>query len=66
MEMTWLETIDLLGLDLLAVMILALVALDLADHALHHAWLATRSRFGSARRPLPARPAVAIGAIRHV
>ena len=66
MEMTWLETIDLLGLDLLAVMILVLAALDLVDHALHHAWLSTRSRFGAARHPSPARPPVTIGAPRHV
>lgn len=66
MEMTWLETFELLGLDLLAVMILALVALDLVDHALHHAWQATRSRFGAARSPAPARPPVKIGAPRHV
>lgn len=66
MEMTWLETIDLLGLDLLAVMILALVALDLVERALTHAWLATRSRFGAARRPSPAPSPVTIGAPRHV
>jgi len=66
MEMTWLETIDLLGLDLLAAMILALVALDLVDHALTHAWLATRSRFGAVRRLGPTRPLVKLGEPRHV
>jgi hypothetical protein len=66
MEMTWLETFELLGLDLLAVLILALVALDLVDLALRHAWLTTRSRFGATRRQASARPPVKIGAPRHV
>jgi len=33
MEMTWLETFQLLGLDVLAVLLLALVGLDVVEHA---------------------------------
>jgi hypothetical protein len=66
MEMTWLETFKLLGLDLLAALILALVVLEGVDHAVHHAWLATRERFGAARPRVPARRSARIGAPRHV
>ena len=62
MEMTWLETIDLLGLDLLALMILVLAALDRVDHAMHHAWLDTRSRFGAAG-PFLAQPGARQGLV---
>ncbi len=65
MEMTWLETADLLGLDLLAGMILALVALDLIDHAFRSAWQSTRAGFGAARGRAPARHPVRVGAPRH-
>jgi hypothetical protein len=66
MEMTWLETIRLLGLDLLAGMILILLALDLLEHALHSAWQAARAGFRAPSRPSPARTTVKIGAPRHV
>ncbi|HEX9207867.1 MAG TPA: hypothetical protein VF851_06500 [Steroidobacteraceae bacterium] len=66
MEMTWLETFKLLGLDLLAVLILALVVLEGVDHAVHHAWLATRERFGMGRTRSPVRRPTRIGAPRHV
>lgn len=35
MEMTWIETFRLLGVDLLAVLLLVVVALDGIDHVLH-------------------------------
>jgi hypothetical protein len=38
--MTWLETIELLGLDFQASLILALLGLDAFERALHSAWLA--------------------------
>jgi hypothetical protein len=66
MEMTWLETFQLLGLDLLAAMLLALVVMDLIDHALHSAWQAACSGWRTARRQPPARRPVKIGAPRHV
>jgi len=67
MEMTWLETFQLLGLDLLAAMLLALVVLDLIDQALRSAWhAATRSGWRTARRQAPARNPLTIGPPRHV
>ena len=66
MEMTWLETFQMLGLDLLAVMLLALVVLDLMDRALHSAWHAMHTGLRAGRgRPTARRP-VTIGAPRHV
>jgi hypothetical protein len=65
MEMTWMETIQLLGLDVLALMLMALVVLDVLEHAVHAAWVTVRSR-----KPSPARTAAAgrvgIGGIEHV
>ena len=52
--MTWMETVQLLGLDLLACMLLALVVLDFAEQAVHSAWVAVRSR-----KPTPTRTAAA-------
>jgi len=67
MEMTWLETFQLLGLDLLAAMVLALGVLDLIDHALRSAWhAATRSAWRTARRETPVRDPLTFGAPRHV
>jgi hypothetical protein len=44
MEMSWMETGELLGLNLLAAVLLALVVLDVLEHAMRQAWQATRSR----------------------
>lgn len=66
MEMTWMETVRLLGLDLLAGMILALLVLDLVDGAVHSAWQATRARFPKAPDRARARSLPPIGAPRHV
>ena len=66
MEMTWLETFQILGLDLLAVMLLALLVLDLMDRALHSAWHAMHTGSRAGRRQPPARRPVTIGAPRHV
>ena len=67
MEMTWLETFQLLGLDLLAAMVLALGVLDLIDHALRSAWhAATRTGGYKAPRQAPARDPLTFGAPRHV
>jgi hypothetical protein len=49
MEMSWMETFQLLGLDLLAVMLVVLAGLDLLEHAWHAAWGTARSR--PRRRP---------------
>ena len=63
--MTWMETFQLLGLDLLALMLMALVVLDVLEHAIHTAWVTVRSRKPS----LPSTAAagrVSIGGIKHV
>lgn len=63
MEMSWMQTVDLLGLDLLALVILALVALQAVEHALHAAWNAFSKRDA---RTETSRPRITIGAVRHV
>ena len=63
--MTWTETIQLLGLDLLALMLVALVVLEVVEQAMHSAWATVRLR-----NPSPPTAAAArrlnIGGIKHV
>lgn len=66
MEMSWMETLQLLGLDLMAGVALGLFILDLVEHALHSAWHATQDSFRPARPARPARSPARIGAPRHV
>ena len=65
MAMSWMETIELLGLDVLAVMLMALVLLNVVEHAVHSAWETVR-----ARKPRPPRavvvPRASIGGVKHV
>jgi hypothetical protein len=65
MEMSWMETIRLLGLDLLALMLLALVVLEFLEQAVHSAWLTARSHKRSSPEAAAARR-VNIGGIKHV
>jgi hypothetical protein len=51
MEMTWLETIRLLGVDLLAVLLLAVVVLDLLEHGVHSVLESRRTRRMPRQRP---------------
>ena len=44
MEMTWLETFELLGVDLLAALLLAVVVLDLLEHSVESVLESLRSR----------------------
>jgi hypothetical protein len=44
MEMTWLETFELLGVDLLAALLLAVVVLDLLEYSVHSAMASLRAR----------------------
>ncbi len=37
MEMTWMETFQLLGVDLLAVLLIVVMALDGVEHLVHSA-----------------------------
>ncbi len=41
--MTWMETFQLLGLDLVALMLMALVVLDIVERSMHSAWVTVRS-----------------------
>ena len=65
MAMTWMETIELLGLDILAAMLMVLVLLNVVEHAVHSAWETVR-----ARKPMPPRavvvPRASIGGVKHV
>jgi hypothetical protein len=44
MAMSWMETFQLLGLDLLAVVLVVLAGLDLVEHALHSVRAKARSQ----------------------
>lgn len=66
MTMSWTETFDLLGLDLLSAMLLALVALDLLEHAVHQAWAATAERTQALRSSASGATRVNVGSITHV
>ena len=65
MEMSWTETIELLGLDVLAVMLLALVLLNVVEHAVHAAWETARSRRPRVSSAVT-RPQPRIGGFKHV
>lgn len=65
MAMSWMETIELLGLDVLAVVLLALVLLNVVEHAVHAAWETARSRRLRVSNVVT-RPQPRIGGVRHV
>lgn len=44
MEMSWMETIELLGLDLLALLLLTMVLFDLVKGAVRSSWHAPRAK----------------------
>jgi hypothetical protein len=64
-EMTWMETFQLLGLDVLAVMLVAFVGLDVVEHAVHSAWKTARGRRPRAANRV-ARPQPRVGGVKHV
>jgi hypothetical protein len=51
MEMTWLETIQLLGVDLLAALLLAVVMLDRIEHGVQSLREMLRARRTPRQRP---------------
>jgi hypothetical protein len=51
MEMTWLETIELLGVDLLALLLLAVVLLDRIDHGVQSCRELLQARRAPRQRP---------------
>jgi len=55
MEMTWMETTQLLGLDLMAGVLAVLFAVDCVERAMRSAWDTARSR----RHPRVQRPSAA-------
>jgi len=65
MEMSWMETVELLGLDVLAIILLALVLLHVVEQAAHAAW-----ETALARKPRPPKavvtPRAGIGVVKHV
>jgi hypothetical protein len=66
MEMSWMDTVELLGLNLLVAVLLALVVLDVLEHALQQAWQATRSRLQTPRGTANEQSRVDIGTARPV
>lgn len=61
MEMTWMETTQLLGLDLMVGMLAVLFALDVVERAVRSAWNAARSpRHPRVQRPSAATHAAAL------
>ena len=65
MEMSWMETFQLLGLDVIALILMALVLLNVVEHAVHSAWETAR-----ARKPRPPKAVVlaraSIGGVKQV
>jgi hypothetical protein len=51
MEMTWLETIELLGVDLLAVLLLAVILLDRIEHGVQSCRELLQARRTPRQRP---------------
>ena len=65
MAMSWMETIELLGLDVLAVMLMALVLLNVVEQAVHSAWETARARKPRSPKAVVA-PRARIGGVKHV
>jgi hypothetical protein len=65
MEMSWMETFELLGLDVLAAILLALVLFNVVEHAVHTAWEAAGARKPRSPKSVVA-PRVRIGGVKHV
>jgi hypothetical protein len=63
--MSWMETIELLGLDVLAIMLLALVLLNVVERAVHTALETARARRPRSPKAVVA-PRVRIGGVKHV
>ena len=69
MEMGWMETIQLLGFDVLVMLLTALGVLDVVERAVHPAWRALQANRSDSRSksPQPVEPSrVSLGGIRHV
>ncbi len=65
MEMSWMETVQLLGLDVIAFMLMALALLNIVERALHTALATARARRPMLPKAVVA-PRVRIGGVKHV
>jgi hypothetical protein len=65
MEMSWMETIQLLGLDVLAFILMVLALLNVVEHAVHTAWETARARKPGSPKSVVA-PRARIGGVKHV
>jgi hypothetical protein len=65
MEMSWMDTIQLLGLDVIAFILLALALLNVVEPAVHTAWEAAGARKPRSPKSVVA-PRVCIGGVKHV
>ena len=65
MEMSWMETFQLLGVDIIALILMALVLLDVVEHAVHTAWEAAGARKPRSLKSVVA-PRARIGGVKHV
>jgi len=65
MEMSWMETFQLLGVDIIALILMALVLLDVVEHAVHSAWETARARMPGSSKAVVA-PRARIGGVKHV
>ncbi len=66
MEMSWMETFQLLGLDVLAVILLALALLNVVEHAVHSAWETARARQPTSLERGQSLRRVGSAAVKHV
>jgi hypothetical protein len=66
MEMSWLETVEFIGLDLQVGLILALLGLDLLGYALHSGWSAFSQWVNARRVQSAAAPRIAVGQVRRI
>jgi hypothetical protein len=65
MEMSWMETFQLLGLDVIAFILMALALLNVVELAVHAAWETGRARKPRSPKAVVA-PRARIGGVKHV
>ena len=65
MEMSWIETVQLLGLDVIAFILMALALLNVVEHAAHTAWETARARKPRSPKAVLA-PRARIGGVKQV
>jgi hypothetical protein len=63
--MSWMETIQLLGLDVIAFILMVLALFNVVEHAVQTAWETARARNPGSPKPVVA-PRARIGGVKHV